>query len=224
MGGGGVPMCYSLRAMRFPRTAALAACLSLALPLGATVTTDAHASVSIAVVFDALVRESSAVAVVTPVEQRSVWEDGRIYTYTRVRADQAVAGDIATGGEAWIRTLGGVVGHIGQLVDGEPVLTMGRPSLLFMRPGSAGTMDVTARAQGQFAVTLDETKAQRLMRSSSVGVLLPPKSAQAGAAQSVNATTQAVAPVMAQDVLHNKKLDDGVRDISAAWKRLHAPK
>ena len=29
---------------------------------------------------------------------------------------------------------------------------------------------------------------------------------------------------MAQDVLHNKKLDDGVRDISAAWKRLHAPK
>jgi hypothetical protein len=223
-------MCYALGAMRFPRTAALAACLSLALPLVATVTTDAQASVSIAVVFDALVRESSAVAIVTPVEQRSVWEDGRIYTYTRVRADQAVAGELATGGEAWIRTLGGIVGHIGQVVDGEAVLTMGRPSLLFLRPGTAGTMDVTARAQGQFAVTLDETKAQRLMRSSSVGALMMPKSAQAGAAQAVvtpgaNGAAPASATQaspLAQDVLHNKKLDDGVRDITAAWKRLHA--
>jgi hypothetical protein len=215
--------------MRFPRTAALAATLFLALPLGATVTTDAQASVSIAVAFDALVRESSAVAVVTPLEQRSVWEDGRIYTYTRVRADQAVAGDLAAGGEAWVRTLGGVVGHIGQLVDGEPVLTTGRPSLLFLRPGTPGTMEVTARAQGQFAVTLDETKAQRLMRSSAVGVLLPPKSAQAGASQAgplapATATATATTGTLAQEVLHNKKLDDGVRDISAAWKRLHASK
>ncbi len=196
----------------------------LALPLGATVTTDAQASVSIAVVFDALVRESSAVAIVTPLEQRSVWEDGRIYTYSRVRADQAVAGDLAAGGEAWIRTLGGVVGHIGQLVDGEPVLTNGRPSLLFMRPGSAGTLEVTARAQGQFAVTLDDTKAQRLMRSSSVGVLLPPpKSVQTQSAQSA-VPLAPTSTLLAHEVLHNKKLDDGVRDIALAWKRLHASK
>lgn len=208
--------------MRFPRTAVLAATLCLSLPLGVTVASDAHASISIAVVFDALVRESSAVALATPVEQRSVWEDGRIYTYTRIRADQAVAGELAAGGEAWVRTLGGVVGHIGQQVDGEPVLTVGRPSLLFLRSGTAGTLEVTARAQGQFAVTLDETKAQRLMRSSGVGVLLPPKAQQAG-----NAQVGPVAPAataLAGDVLHNRKLDDGVREISTAWKRLHASK
>jgi hypothetical protein len=206
--------------MRFPRTAVLAATLCLSLPLGVSVATDAHASISIAVVFDALVRESSAVALFTPVEQRSVWEDGRIYTYTRVRADQAVAGDMTSGGEAWIRTMGGVVGHIGQQVDGEPVLTLGRPSLLFLRSGAPGTMEVTARAQGQFAITLDETKAQRLMRSNAVGVLLPPKAQQAG-----NAPLAPAAPlVLAGDVLHMKKLDEGVREISTAWKRLHASK
>ena len=219
-------MCYTLRAMRFPRTAVLAASLFLSLPLGAMIATDAQASVSIAVAFDALVRESSAVALVTPLEQRSVWEDGRIYTYTRVRADQGVAGELATGSEAWIRTLGGVVGHIGQLVDGEPVLTTGRPSLLFLRAGTAGTMEVTARAQGQFAVTLDETKTQRLARSSAVGVLLPPKTAAATNAANATASPALApaSPMLAHEALHNKKLDDGIRDISTAWKRLHASK
>jgi hypothetical protein len=184
----------------------------------------ARASISVAVAFDALVKESSAVAVVTPVEQKSVWENGRIYTYTRVHADNSVAGELATGDEAWIRTMGGVVGHIGQLVDGEPVLTVGRPSLLFLRAGPPGSLEVTARAQGQYALTLDDaTKTQRLVRSSAVGVILPPKTApQAGPAPVTGAT--AAAPVLAHDVLHNKRMEDGLRDIGAAWKRLHAPK
>ena len=64
----------------------------------------AQASISVAVAFDALVKDSTAVALVTPVEQKSVWENGRIYTYTRVHADNGVAGDLATDDEAWIRT------------------------------------------------------------------------------------------------------------------------
>jgi hypothetical protein len=179
----------------------------------------ARASVSIAVAFDTLVKESSAVAFVTPVEQKSVWENGRIYTYTRVHADNAVAGELATGDEPWIRTLGGVVGHIGQLVDGEPVLTVGRPALLFLRAGPPGSLEVTARAQGQYAVTLDDaTKTQRLARSSAVGVILPPKGAPPPAAP------VAVTPALAHEILHNKRVEDGVREIGAAWKRLHAPK
>jgi hypothetical protein len=179
----------------------------------------ARASVSIAVAFDALVKESTAVALVTPVEQKSVWENGRIYTYTRVHADNGVAGEVATGDEPWVRTMGGVVGHVGQLVDGEPVLTMGRPSLLFLRPGPPGSLEVTARAQGQYAVTLDDAKTQRLVRSGSAGVILPPKAPQAGPVTGATA----IAPG-AQEVLHNKRVDEGLRDIGAAWKRLHAPK
>ena len=118
-----------------------ASLLSVAVRIGAgaalsaavLVPTDAQASVSIAVGFDALVKDADSVGIVTPVEAKSVWEDGRIYTYTRVKVEQAVAGELGTNGEGWVRTMGGVVGKIGQLVDGEPVLTTGKSSLLFMR-------------------------------------------------------------------------------------------
>src|SRR5947208_13449238 len=109
--------------MRVLRFLLLTICLAL-LP-----TEDAQASVSIAVGFDALVKDADGVAIVTPTEAKSVWEDGRIITYTKVRIDQSVAGDV--GKEAWVRALGGVVGKIGQLVDGEPVFAPNKQTLLF---------------------------------------------------------------------------------------------
>jgi hypothetical protein len=172
----------------------------------------AHASVSIAVTFDGLVRETSLAAVVTPIEQRAYWENGRIYTYTRVSVDRVVAGDAVT--EVWIRTMGGIVGKIGQAVDGEAVLIVGRPSLLFLHAGPPGAMEVTARGQGQFPVVLDDKKATRVIRAGNVGALLAPKSK----------TTQIAAPALAADVIHGRLLDDVARDVSSAFKRLHATK
>src|SRR5579863_8710065 len=116
----------------------------------------ASASVSLPVTWDALVRGSTAAAVVTPVDSKAVWEDGRICTYTHVRVERAVAGSLAAGDEPWVRTLGGIVGKVGQIVDGEAVFSPGRASLVFLRAatagsaGSAGALDVTARGQGQF--------------------------------------------------------------------------
>ena len=55
---------------------------------------EAHASMSIAILFDELVRDSTAAAIVTPFEQKPVWEDGRIITYTHVHADRPVAGTL----------------------------------------------------------------------------------------------------------------------------------
>ncbi len=195
---------------------------------------EAHASVSIAVGFDALVKDADAVGILTPVDSKSVWEDGRIVTYTRVKIDQAIAGDAAAGSEAWVRTMGGVVGKVGQLVDGEPVLTAGRPSLVFMRKWKqGGNWEVSARAQGQFPISEesrdnDKIKIRKVMRSSSVGMLLPPKPAQKPlgpiAPQSVTNGVQVEdAKVrLAGEVLHDRPLDDAVREITTAWKRLHA--
>ena len=112
---------------------AIGAGRSRAAALAVFVPTDAHASVSIAVGFDALVKDADSVGVVTPVESKTVWEDGRIYTYTRVKVDQGVAGELGTGADGWVRTMGGVVGKIGQLVDGEPVFTTDKSSLVFLR-------------------------------------------------------------------------------------------
>jgi len=190
-----------------------AAAVVLALSISATAWI-ARASVSIAATWDALVRESTAAAVVTPVEARSVWEDGRVYTYTRVHVDRSIAGELGSG-DAWVRTMGGVVGKIGQIVEGEAVLAKGRSSLLFLHPGPAGTLAVTARAQGQFPVVadVDPAKPARVVRSNATGVLVPA------------ATTATVAPAAAQrlagDVLHGLAVQDAAREIVASWGRLH---
>jgi hypothetical protein len=191
---------------------------ALALFVG-LVAADARASVSIAVSWELLLQESTAAAVVTPLESRSVWESDRIYTYTRVRVERVVAGELPAGATrdgAWIRTMGGVVGKIGQLVEGEAVLQSGQSSLLFVHllPGPAGVFDVTARGQGQFPLVGpagDEKTPPHLVRSNTTGALVAPR-------------TLGPVPVgpLAADVVHGRAVDDVARDVVTGWGRTHA--
>src|ERR1700687_3115909 len=126
--------------------------------LGVVPTPDARASTSLAVTWEGLLRESTAAVLVTPVDSRAAWENGLIYTYTRVRVDRYVSGQLALMAEVSVRTMGGVVGKIGQSVEGEAVLVPQQPSLLFLHAGPAGAYDVTARGQGQFPVVADDPK------------------------------------------------------------------
>jgi hypothetical protein len=194
--------------------------------------TDASASVSIAVSFDSLVKDSDAVVVVTAGEQKSVWEDGRIYTYTRMHVDEGVAGSLGAGAEGWVRTMGGVVGEIGQTVDGEPVLMKDKPSLLFLRTFKTGDVfEVAARAQGQYPIRFnDSTKKRILVRSTAVGMVLPPKIKEPLSAatesklapQSSSVSVSEVPKVrLARDVLHERPLEDVTREIALTWHRLH---
>ena len=213
----------------------LAALLAGAPAAALLVPSDAQASVSIAIAFDALVKDADSVGVVTPQEAKSVWEDGRIYTYTRVKIDQGVAGELGTGAEGWVRTMGGVVGKIGQMVDGEPVLTTNKPALLFLRKLRTGSgWEVSARAQGQYPVLTEETsKTRKVIRANSVGVLFPPRvNAEASAVtgptiQSLTTpaagttSAQAKAARLAGDVIHDRPLDDVARDVATTWKKLH---
>jgi hypothetical protein len=183
---------------------------------------DASASVSIAVPFDTLVATSTAAVLATPVTQTSRWESGRIFTYTDVHIDQRVAGE-ALADEVSVRTMGGDVGTIGQIVEGEAVLTVGRPSLLFLRPGmpvpgeaatglvsQAPTYVVTARAQGQFPVVVDANGDVRVRRSSGVGATMAPRGS-------------AAAMLLASDALHGAKVRDATDAITRVWSRVHAP-
>ena len=110
------------RLLRVAGFAVLLAVVSWAVPT--------HASVSFTVLLDALISESSAAAVVTPVSASSLWEDGRIATYTKVHVARVVAGTPTA--DVWVKTLGGVVGDIGQQVEGEAVLLVGQQSLVFL--------------------------------------------------------------------------------------------
>jgi hypothetical protein len=220
---------WSLR----PAFARLLVAGALAMPTAAVfVPSDAAASVSIAVGFDALIKDADVVAVITPVEQQSIWEDGRIYTYTRVKVDQSVAGEVGNGAEGWVRTMGGVVGKIGQLVDGEPVFVTGKSSLLFLRKFKDGAVyEVAARAQGQYPVIVDDvTKAKKVVRSMNAGVILPPKKpvevtppVQTQSHPQSSGLAEPAKPQMrlAQEAIHDRSLDDVTREVATTWKRLH---
>jgi hypothetical protein len=184
-------------------------CAALAAPLVAVSAGDARASVSVAVTFDALVGNSSAVAIGTSTEQRSVWEDNRIYTYSHFHVDTPVAGELGQGDEVWVKTMGGVVDKVGQIVDGEAELTIGRPCMIFLRRTPAGAFVVTARAQGQVALYPDEQKQLRVKKSSGVGALFMP--------QGDDATKP-----LAGDVIAGRIAAEAAKDIATAWSRAHA--
>jgi hypothetical protein len=215
----------NLSSMRRGRAFALCTLLAGGAGLAANVLAEreAQASVVITVLFDELVRDSTAAVIVTPVEQRSVWQDGRIYTYTRVHIDRPVAGTLED--DPWIRTMGGSVGRIGQMVEGEAVLTVGRPGLLFVQPANdeaRGVYVVTARAQGQFPIVLDEKNTQRFVRASAVGGLVPtPRERVVQISRMRALAGVASGAPLATDVLHKRLIEDGVHDVAAAWARIH---
>ena len=70
---------------------------------------------------DTLVIAADAIVIGTHVESRSVWEDGKIWTYTRVRVERPIHGSLQRDVTPWVRTRGGVIGAVSHFVDGEAV-------------------------------------------------------------------------------------------------------
>jgi hypothetical protein len=187
----------------------LVLCLGLAGASGQVIEREAAASISIEMSFDALLRDSSAAVVGTCAEQRAVWEGNRIYTYSRVHVDTPIAGELHEGDDAWVRTMGGIVGKVGQVVDGEASMTVGEPSLLFLRRSTVAGYAVTGRAQGQFGLHTDEHAQVRLHKTSARGGLFAPHGPDA-------------AGTPAGAVLHGRLVTEATGLIASAWDRAHA--
>lgn len=128
----------------------------------------AEASVARSVSLKELVQRSRAVVMATPLGATSSWEhlggSRRIVTYTRVRVDQMVRGTDPGSSEIVVRTLGGSVGKIGQLVEGQAELRAGQSSLLFTLELERDLYGVTALAQGEYRVVPES--AGRILRPS----------------------------------------------------------
>lgn len=181
----------------------------------------AGASVQVAVLFDDLVRDSSAICVFTGLEQKAAWENGRIYTRTRVRCDQKLAGQLEPGQEAWIRTMGGIAEGIGQSVSGEAAFAVGATSIAFLHAGP-GVFEVTARAQGHFPVQVGADKTKRAMRGPDVGAVLaaqPAAEARVRSLARATLTPSATQPALA--VIPGKSTDDIAVEVAQAWRRTH---
>jgi hypothetical protein len=202
------------RSARRRRSAGVALGVTLAL-VGANAARGraARASVSAAAIFEDLVKEATAAAVVTATEQRSIWEGNRIVTLTQLRVDRLVSGRLSS--SLSVRTLGGSVGRIGQIVEGQATFAPGRASLVFLRPhvdpftrATSDAFVVVDGAQGQFAIEEGGGRPPRLVRAANVGALLEPPSKAPGAR-------------FARDVLENRPLEDAAPEIAALWGHTH---
>jgi hypothetical protein len=128
----------------------------------------ALASLARALPLEELVGRSQHVVVGEPLDAESVWEQigqrKHIVTYTRVRALELLAGEAPKQDELLVRTLGGRVGDLGELVHGEAMLTLGARGVVFVMP-ARGALAVTAMAQGHYPLARDAAGAERLRRS-----------------------------------------------------------
>jgi hypothetical protein len=141
----------------------------------------AAASLSRAVRLEDLVSRSQYVVVAEPLDGESVWETigkrRHIVTYTRIRAIEALSGEEPKQEELMVRTLGGRIGDLGELVHGEAMLTLGQRSVLFTIP-ARGALAVTAMAQGHYPLARDRAGDERLQRSpAAVEILGEPSAA-----------------------------------------------
>jgi hypothetical protein len=140
---------------------------------GVSFGTDAHATTSVLISLDEMVALSEQVAVATPIERYSQWEElgggRRIVTYTKLSVEETITG--TERGEVWVRTLGGKVDKIGQHVAGEAQFTTGERTVVFLAKAGDATV-VTGMAQGHFPLVEEQGKV-RLKSSPDTGTLLP---------------------------------------------------
>jgi hypothetical protein len=134
----------------------------------------ARASVAVGVSLPELLRASTAVGFAASSEASSRWEEiggsKRIVTYHRVGFEELLLGQDR---DLWVRTLGGRVGDIAQVVHGEAELRVAEPCLLFVRPGRDGVSVVTEMAQGHYPLG-DLSGTLRLRPSPRLGALVRP--------------------------------------------------
>lgn len=127
--------------------------------LGLLTSARADASTARALTLAELVGKSTSVVVATAVAKRSSWTTiggaRRIVTDTRLRIDDLVSGADPSATEIVVRTLGGAVGEVGQIVEGEAELTIGEQSMTFVTQIDPAFYGVTAMGQGHYPISAE---------------------------------------------------------------------
>ncbi|HTQ07146.1 MAG TPA: hypothetical protein VMI54_24985 [Polyangiaceae bacterium] len=119
----------------------------------------ALAAVARALSIGDLVKKSTSALVLTAVARQATWQviggSRRIVTQTRARVEELVTGADPSASEVIVNTLGGRVGTIGQIVEGEAELAIGETSLTFLTALGPLAYSVTAMAQGHYPIVND---------------------------------------------------------------------
>lgn len=136
----------------------------------------ASATLARAITLPELVASSRFALVGTATDAHSRWEtvgrSRRIVTYVRLEVTQPIDGRPPPEPSLMLRTLGGRVGDIGQLVHGEARFELGAPSVVFVAPDDDGVLGLTAMAQGHYPLRADPNDAVRLRASPNIPALV----------------------------------------------------
>jgi hypothetical protein len=101
-----------------------------------------------------LVTRSTHIVVLTALDASSLYADlsghRRIVTDVRARVEDVLAKSSPQAPELTLRTLGGNIGHVGQLVLGQPVLSLGSSDVAFVKRGADGRYWFVGMAQGHY--------------------------------------------------------------------------
>ena len=143
---------------------------------GTLLTESARATVARALTLAELLHESRYAVLATPVEMSSHWETigrrRRIVTYSVVRLEGPLDDRSPPSGELVVRTLGGRVGKIGQIVHGEAALRPRERSALFLSEAGSNLFAITAMAQGHYPTRPDASGLVRLSKSPRLDALV----------------------------------------------------
>lgn len=119
-------------------------------------TRSAQATLVRGLTLQALVARSQQVIVLRPLESHShyVTLGGRrsIVTDTRIRIEDVVAKQPPQADELLVRTLGGRVGRVGEIVHGQAELEAGGLSLAFLKQDADGAYWIMGMAQGHYPI------------------------------------------------------------------------
>ena len=135
----------------------------------------ASATLARAITLPELVGFSQFALVGTATDAYSRWEtvgnSRRIVTYVRLEVTQPIDGRPPPDTSLLVRTLGGRVGDIGQLVHGEARFELGSRAVAFVAPDDDGVLGVTAMAQGHYPLRAEAGDSVRLRASPNVPTL-----------------------------------------------------
>lgn len=146
-------------------------------------TKQSQATVARAVSLKDLVQHSTRVARATALDSFARVEDlggtRHIVTYSRLRVDEKIVGSSGDA-ELLVRTLGGQVGDLGEIVHGEAMLALNEACVVFLHQDSEGIERVTEMAQGHYPIAVDAAGAPRLLPSRNMPRLIGDKLSAVG--------------------------------------------
>jgi hypothetical protein len=136
----------------------------------------ASASVALPLTLSDLMAVSVFALVGLARETTCAWESDsrgkRIVTYTRIETQQVLDGRKSPGSDLYVRTLGGEMGEISQIVPGEAELEREKPAVFFLRDSVPGSYGVAGMAQGHYRLRSDGSGAFRLLPARNMAELI----------------------------------------------------